>query len=725
MLKLNRRYLNIPYVILLGVFLIFITPHSFASDVDSLKQLLRSTTESETVDLLNQLSVAHANAEWDKSQRYANLALDLSTSLSDKLGQAEAHTNLAQYYLHTQEYRLALDHATEALNEFELLSEVKRIAKSLRIIGEIYRRLNQTDQSLDYFLRSLMIFEDIEAVEQVALTVVEIGDVYLRWSQPEKAQRFFERALEINTQSGSVNGILDSENRLAQTLMVLRKFDDAKTHLEHAVAIADETSSDEHLAKLYTSLGELYYHQYRLHEAQQYFIDALRLKKEFGKAGEVALALSDVGSIYQEINDLDNALSYFKEGQDIAEKGGEISISAEIWLKMGELFVQAGDESRAIHALEQGLFISRSINDLLTLERANLLLAEAHAEFGRLDKALGFQKELLQVRQKLNEQRSNKRTAELEVRYELDKREQELTDLKATAVIRDLEYQKSYTQMWLVLGSVVVLMFMAITFVFYRGRILRKAEREKMEDLLRVKADFIAMLVHDLRSPLTSVFGFAELLKMGEKPYDRIREIAGTIRETSQKMLNLVNEMLDLSRFEAGKMELSLGPAVLKPIIKSATQMLDPVARQKQTTLALNVSDGLPAVLCDPQKVEQVITNFIGNAIEHTQDGSEVEIRLNTEDIKGRPYICFEVQDDGPGVVPEQQHLIFDKYAQFDSKKHKDRLGTGLGLAVSRLIIEEHGGQVGYRDGKPKGSIFYFRLPLEVPKVPTGEQSTN
>ena len=541
-----------------------------------------------------------------------------------------------------------------------------------------------------------------------------IGDIYTQWSQPEKARRFFERALSINEKNKDAIGIIDSENRLSQTLMTLFQFGAAKDHLERALMIADENGSVQYMAKLYTSMGELYYHQLQLNTAQKYFLEALDMKQKFGDQSEIALALSDVGRIYQEAGETAKALDFYQQGQQLADSIGETSISAEIWLQIGELYMESGNQLKAVQSLLTGLNIAQNVQDLLTVERANLLLTEAYSRFGQLDKALVYQNALLLSRDQLNAQQSSRRIAELEVRYELDKREKELDELKASTLIKEIEFKRRFTDMWIILAFSITLMVIILIFIFYRSRLIRKAEKEKMEHILRIKADFIAMLVHDLRSPLTSVFGFAELLKMGEKPYDRIREIAMTIRSASKKMLQLVNEMLDLSKFEAGKMTLNESKVALKSMVLSSFQMLQPVASQKETKIDIDIKDGLPLCYCDGLKIEQVITNFISNAIEHTPRGSKIDVHMHEHQQQGRSFLYFSVTDNGPGIEADQQHLIFDKYAQFESGKSKTSIGTGLGLAVSRLIIEQHGGEVGYRDREPNGSIFYFQIPTEI-----------
>lgn len=699
--------------------LVLLTPMLLAaqeSEIDSLKQVLRSTSEGETVDILNQLAESHAGVDWEKSQRYSGLALDLATSLDDAYGMAVAHINYASYYNMTQEYRNALDHAASALSLFEQLSDDWQIAKALRIIGTTYSLLNQSDQSLDYFLRSLMIFEDINREKDIAATVLVIGDVYAHWDQAEKALRFFERALSIYQSEENYDKVLESGNRLAKTLMTLERFDEAKEYLDQMVRLTDEHPSPVLQAEIFSSLGELFQFQSQLNTAQRYFLDALALKEESGDQGEIALALSKVAMTYLEAGNVTQALNYYQQAQGLAESSGESSISARVWLDIGALHMQTGNLNGTVNALKAGLNIASSINDLTTTQNAYRLLTEAYGKFGQPDKALTYQQALQGAIDALNVQQSNRRVAELEIRYELDKMDRELDALKGEAMIEELKYKRRYTMMIVVIAFSITIMILLVFFVFYRSNLIQKSEKDKMEQALRMKADFTAMLVHDLRSPLTAVFGFAEMLKMGEKPFEQIKQIAQTIRTASQKMLQLVNEMLDLSKFEAGKMALSKTAVTLKPIAATSIQMLEPVASKENMMISFDATDGLPACQCDVLKIEQVITNLISNAINHTPEGSEIQVKLESTTVDGAQYIQFSVADNGPGVPEDSRAMLFDKYAQLQSRASAKSKGTGLGLAVSRIIIEEHGGQIGYKDNEPAGSIFYFQIPVDDPE---------
>jgi len=695
---------------------------SQSSDIDSLKQVLRSTSEGETVDIMNQLAEAHAGLDWEKSQRYAGLALDLATSLDDTYGMAVANLNFATYYNMSMDYRNALDHAAEALSQFEQLSDDWQIAKTLRTIGTTYSMLNQSDQSLDYFLRSLMIFEDINREKDIAATVSVIGDVYAHWDQAEKALRFFERALSIYQKQDNYEMVLASGNRLAKTLMTLERYDEANNYLDQLIILTDEYPSPLLRAELLTSLGELFQKQSQLNIAQRYFLDALNIRETIGDETEIALALSKVAQIYLQAGNVNQALSFYRRSQDLAEKSGESIILANVWLDIGALHMQTGSLTNTVNALRTGLNIARNVNDLVTIQAAYRLLTEAYGQFGQPARALQYQQLLQGAIDELTQQQSNRRVTELEIRYELDKMDRELDALKSQAVIEEMRYKRRYTMMIVIIAFSIAITVLLVLFVFYRSNLIQKSEQEKLEQELRIKADFTAMLVHDLRSPLTAVFGFAEMLKMTEKPFEQVKQIAKTIRTASQKMLQLVNEMLDLSKFEAGKMELSKTPVVLKSIASTAIQMLEPVASNENTTINFAADDGLPSCQCDVLKIEQVITNLISNAINHTPEGSTINVKLACVEIAGKSHIEFSVADNGPGVPADRQEKLFDKYAQLESRSSDKGKGTGLGLAVSRIIVEEHAGKIGYKDNDPAGSIFFFQIPVE---GQTGDQTSD
>jgi two-component system sensor histidine kinase ChiS len=239
----------------------------------------------------------------------------------------------------------------------------------------------------------------------------------------------------------------------------------------------------------------------------------------------------------------------------------------------------------------------------------------------------------------------------------------------------------------------------------------QKMEKERLENELRLKTDFTAMLVHDLRNPLQCIIGYTELLEDETGPAG-IRQFSDRIKMSSSQMLQLVNDMLDISKFEAGKMVIHPKPTNLVDIINENIRMMSPLLQLKHNRFETYL-DRLPPIEVDPVRISQVINNLLANAVKFSPTGGGITIAAKMTDDNGKQYQEVSVADVGPGIEPGRQAFIFSQYTQIDHKAEipENAKGTGLGLAVSRLIIESHQGTIGYRPIQPTGSVFYFRIP--------------
>ncbi len=240
----------------------------------------------------------------------------------------------------------------------------------------------------------------------------------------------------------------------------------------------------------------------------------------------------------------------------------------------------------------------------------------------------------------------------------------------------------------------------------------------QLQELDRMKDAFLSMVTHELRTPLTVISGITELFEAGiygdltPEQADHLRQIA----LQAQRLRQLVNDLLDLSKMEAGMMRLrreSLDPHALTA---SSVQQLTTVAAQAGVVLRNQTEYDLPEVHCDGRRVEQVLTNLISNAIKFTPPGGQVTISASRE--PGR--VRFTVADTGRGIPPEALPRIFDKFFQVQSSTESGAKGTGLGLAIVKHIVELHGGRVGVESEVGRGSRFFFTLPADPPGRPPG-----
>jgi len=217
------------------------------------------------------------------------------------------------------------------------------------------------------------------------------------------------------------------------------------------------------------------------------------------------------------------------------------------------------------------------------------------------------------------------------------------------------------------------------------------------------------MLVHDLRSPLSAVIGFSEILSETPEFVDA-QGIGESIKLSSKRMLSLVNEMLDFAKFEAGKMVLDKKETDILAIMEENIELMNPLFEQKRIKLEYEVPAEMreERLYIDPEKISQVLNNFLSNALKFAPQKGTVTLGICEID---QAFVEVSVKDNGPGIPRDKQKYIFDKYAQLSNNEQIK--GTGLGLAVSKMIIEAHGGTIGYRTAEnQKGSVFFFRLPV-------------
>ncbi len=256
------------------------------------------------------------------------------------------------------------------------------------------------------------------------------------------------------------------------------------------------------------------------------------------------------------------------------------------------------------------------------------------------------------------------------------------------------------------------------TLAIQNARLFREIERKSHE--LRIasqhKSQFLANMSHELRTPLNAILGYTELIVdkiYGDVP-EKISEVLERVQKSGRHLLALINEVLDLSKIEAGQLTLELSEYSFDDVAQAVISAVGSLAAEKQLLLSVNVAPDLPVGRGDERRITQVLLNLVGNAIKFTEKG-EVAVRVSAADG------TFEVavRDTGPGIREEDRQRIFEEFQQSDSSPTKRKGGTGLGLAIAKRIVEMHGGRIWVESTVGQGSTFFFSVPVhaEVEKV--------
>lgn len=235
------------------------------------------------------------------------------------------------------------------------------------------------------------------------------------------------------------------------------------------------------------------------------------------------------------------------------------------------------------------------------------------------------------------------------------------------------------------------------------------ADRDAVGSVSRMKSDFLNLVSHELRTPLTVILGNAPLLTDPDRlpDPDEIAAIGRDIEAEGQQLLALINDLLDLSRIEAGRLKLNIKRVKARKVAGEALETVRPPALKKGIGLSWEGAD--LAVSADPARLKQILVNLLGNAVKFTRQG---EVRAAVGAGAGGNMARFEVTDTGCGIRPGDLDRIFDAFRQVDSSATRAAPGTGLGLAITRRLVEMHGGRIRVESRYGEGSAFIFTLPL-------------
>jgi PAS domain S-box-containing protein len=238
----------------------------------------------------------------------------------------------------------------------------------------------------------------------------------------------------------------------------------------------------------------------------------------------------------------------------------------------------------------------------------------------------------------------------------------------------------------------------------------RTEELKRMQELDQLKSNFVHSVSHELRTPLTSILGFAEFLEdeLGGPLTPQQREYVAEIEAGTRRLERLVDDLLDFARIEAGTFKLKCQPGDLGVRAREVVASLQPQARQSRLTLSLEVPDEPLPLVMDPQRVGQVLINLINNAIKFTPAEGHITVRVRHAPNQA---LRVEVADTGEGIAPADVPRLFKRFSQLDNAHRKG--GSGLGLSISKVLVEAHGGRIGVESRLGVGSTFWFTLPVE------------
>lgn len=237
----------------------------------------------------------------------------------------------------------------------------------------------------------------------------------------------------------------------------------------------------------------------------------------------------------------------------------------------------------------------------------------------------------------------------------------------------------------------------------------RQLEKKQVE-IQRQRDDYLAMLVHELRAPLAVIKGAADLIIRDAQALskEQIETLLGQIKKSSTSLLQIVNDILDVSKIESGKFSIKKVDGDINALLKEVSEYYLSWANEKQIKLNLSLDEKIPQIKFDGERIKQVLNNLLSNALKFTDEYGNITIATHLND----KYVHIAICDSGIGIPDDMKHKLFNKFVQVGTKVQVKEKGTGLGLFIAKGIVETHGGSIWIEDNDPQGTKFVFNLPL-------------
>lgn len=660
------------------VLMVLATAGAQTSQRDSLEQALATNLpDSERLKVHIKLSGLYQFLDYDRSLTHAQQAVEQAEQMGQYWAKAESYRNLAYLYTLNGDYSTALKYDNIALQNATASGDSASITASYSYLGNDYYDIGEYDDAYFYFTQSYRLARATNDSLNMAIALHNVGRVFKELQEYDRALNHFALSLKISNQIGDKPGLPYYYDEFGDVMMRKGNYDSALTALSKALTHIDELN-----------LGEL-------------------KPKTFSK----------IATSYLYKKDYEKAFAYYDSTQRLYDKTNNQYGKAEVCLGRGIVFIEQDKYDDAERYIEESLAIARRLNARVLEIECYRYLHTIWEKRGDFRKALDYFKRYKTLEDSLFSQEILHKLYRDQIRYETEARDMEIAALsQIDARQKDALKREEFIRNIL---AVVFGLCMLLLITVYRSGQRRKeinkllvkhqkemeTRSEELERLNQVKDKFFSIISHDLRSPINALSGILDVMARGGLTQAEFAEHTKELRIRFNHTRTLLNNLLDWTLLQMDKLSLQASRIDLSKIIDENIQLLASL-NAKQITLINNVREEAIA-FADSNTINLVFRNLITNAIKFTNDGGTVIIDAKDE---GGHWLV-SVQDNGIGISPEVQQMLFDKTSPYTTRGTANEKGTGLGLILCKEFVEKNGGKIWVESTLGKGSTFWLTIP--------------
>ncbi len=653
---------------------------------------------------LNESATKLARSDPDRARAIAEQALTESVKIGDEVGRVESLHNLGRIARLRGDLELASAHLREAQSVARKLGDMRLLARVNNALGVTYELLGLDSEALDLHQQVLALWQTLNDMPGIIASNINIGKVFEQRGDHDNALKQFERArTDMETMGNRIE--IPPQDRaaifvgLARSQLQLGQITEALASIQRALPIQRE-------------------HDDRI-----------------GEAGSIAV----LAQVQVRMGKVMQAFKTYERALDAAATIGSKPELADILGQMGRMYLDAAQTQRPEHAEHRGSMLQdaleyseRALNLAQELGAPRNLMplyqqiAQIHEARNDVAQALAAQKAYIRQSEQLFEEQSHARYALLESRYHAEEREREIGALRTQAELSGqlITRERSFRRVLVVTVLLALLLATVLGFRYWERvlveRRLRQARdtlrdalddaeraRKRAEEADRVKTEMLGIAAHDLRNPMSSILGFADLIRSENESLENAKRHAGIIVNAAQRTLRLLTDLLESAALDTGRVELRLAMLDFSELVGEAIDRQRARANAKGQQIEFSGSHNA-LVRADSDRLHQILDNLLSNAIKFSPKGSRIDVKVfNTEG-----EVRVEVRDAGPGFREEDQVLLFKRFQRLSARPTAGESSTGLGLSIVRDLVLMHGGIVrAESQGEDRGSIFSVSFP--------------
>lgn len=669
--------------------------------VDSLKNVL-AVTNQDTTRINTYLHFFYTDLFYDDPEEVINYmykARDLSEGIDYSIGEIKAHNNLGYTYRTRSENDSAFHHYGQVIQKAQEGSFYKELTDAYIGVGNTYNQIGEWDKAVEQFQTVINLAIEEGDTVQVGSAHNNIGNTYLNQSKFEKALKNYQKSAELGDES--IRGVALINMAVVHNQM--GNLQKARTYFEKSIADAQRLEKRGHLAFIYRNLGILEKKSGNYAEAITYYENALKHYKGLSDDFSTSEIMQNMGNVFFEQKDFTRAFELYEESLRIQQKIEYYTGACYNLLYMANTHQKMGELNRAKQALEKVQVCGDTLDLLPAKSDALGLMSKILEQQGNYKEALEYQIAFKDLSDSIAGMNSEEKIAELDTKYQTSQKEQEIKLLSAENAVANLKIDKQNNLRNFLILAAIILSILA--FLLYNRFTLKKRANQKLRELDTLKNKFYTNISHEFRTPLTLILNPLEQMLKQENSKKEKNNIA-LAHKNAQHLLQLTNQILDLSKLEAGKLQLEVAPENIKDFLSVVASSFESLAASKNISFKSSFTLENDVGYIDTYKLKKILNNLLSNAFKFVPAGGRIDFVASTTN----EVLDLSVKDTGPGLREDEKEFIFERFQQ--GERQSTSGGTGIGLTLTKELVLLHHGTITLESAKGKGSTFQIEIPI-------------